>query len=383
MKGRVVLIELQDGQSRAALVVDGVLEDLLIDPQPKDTVPRPGAVYWATVDRIAPKLGGAFVKLGHREVGYLRFSKELQFKSDILVQVTGCAEPGKAAPITQRVLYKSRFVIVTPDTPGINVSRQIRCDEERARLTNIALDFLCNNLEKRENNRPIGLIVRTEAQGLNAGPLCQDIAWALGRLETAEDHARRSASGNLAIQSSAAEQALSEWDLHDTIVEISSKTDVWNDFMMYLEHVLKAIAGRSRHADEADLFDHYGVWDDVERLCKPRVNLPSGGWMAIEPTSAMILIDINTGGDFSFANGVKANLEAAKELPRQLRLRGLGGQITVDMAPMKKGDRKRVEEALKAALRRDPIETTIAGWTPLGHLELQRKRERRPLSELF
>ena len=78
-----------------------------------------------------------------------------------------------------------------------------------------------------------------------------------------------------------------------------------------------------------------------------------------------------------------ANLEAARELPRQLRLRGLGGQVIVDFAPLRKSDRKRIEEALKTAFRRDPIETTLAGWTPLGNFELQRKRERRPLSELL
>ena len=78
-----------------------------------------------------------------------------------------------------------------------------------------------------------------------------------------------------------------------------------------------------------------------------------------------------------------ANIEAARELPRQLRLRGLGGQITVDFAPLKKMHRKKIEETLKAAFRRDPIATTLAGWTPLGNFELQRKRERRPLTEVL
>jgi Rne/Rng family ribonuclease len=105
--------------------------------------------------------------------------------------------------------------------------------------------------------------------------------------------------------------------------------------------------------------------------------------MAVEPTRAMVTVDVNTGGEFSAGAAVTANVEAARELPRQLRLRGLGGQIAVDFAPLKKPDRRRVEETLKSACRRDPVETTLAGWTPLGHFELQRKRERRPLTELF
>ena len=104
--------------------------------------------------------------------------------------------------------------------------------------------------------------------------------------------------------------------------------------------------------------------------------------MTIEPTRALVAVDVNTGGDLSPAAALKANLAAAAELPRQLRLRGLGGQVTVDFAPLARADRPKVERALTAALRHDGIETTLAGWTPLGHLELQRKRPRRPLADL-
>jgi len=131
------------------------------------------------------------------------------------------------------------------------------------------------------------------------------------------------------------------------------------------------------------LFDTYGVWDEIERLKSPRVDLPSGAWMAVEATRAMVTADVNTAGEFGGGGALTANLEAAKELPRQLRLRGLGGQIVIDFAPLKKTDRKRIEEALKTAFRKDPVETTLAGWTPMGNFELQRKRERRPLTELL
>ena len=96
------------------------------------------------------------------------------------------------------------------------------------------------------------------------------------------------------------------------------------------------------------------------------------------PTRALVAVDINTGGDTSPAAGLKANLAAAKELPRQLRLRGLGGQIVLDLAPMGKKERRGFESTLRAALRRDTTETALVGWTPLGHYELQRKRDRVP-----
>jgi Rne/Rng family ribonuclease len=107
----------------------------------------------------------------------------------------------------------------------------------------------------------------------------------------------------------------------------------------------------------------------------------AAGSMTIEPTRALVAVDVNTGADVSPAAGLKANLAAARELPRQLRLRGLGGQVVVDFAPLAIPDRPKVETALAAALRHDGIDTAIVGWTPLGHLELQRKRARRPLGD--
>jgi len=105
------------------------------------------------------------------------------------------------------------------------------------------------------------------------------------------------------------------------------------------------------------------------------------GWMSLDSTPALVAIDVNTGGDFSPAATLKANRDAVRELPRQLRLRGMGGQIVVDFAPMSKRDRREIETMLKAAFRADPVETSLAGWSNLGLFELQRKRERRPLLE--
>ena len=105
--------------------------------------------------------------------------------------------------------------------------------------------------------------------------------------------------------------------------------------------------------------------------------------MVIEPTSALVAVDVNTGADSSLAAGLKANIAAARDLPRQLRLRGLGGQITLDVAPMPKKDRRVFEDALRRAFRIDGAEVVLAGWTPLGMYEVQRKRDRLPLTQLL
>jgi Ribonuclease G/E len=127
-------------------------------------------------------------------------------------------------------------------------------------------------------------------------------------------------------------------------------------------------------------FAEHGVSEAVDALRSAAAALGAGATMWVEPTRALVTVDVNTGGDTTPAAGLKANLAAARELPRQLRLRGLGGQIAIDFAPMPRNDRRLVEGALKAAFRADPVETALAGWTPLGHYELQRKRERLPLA---
>ena len=141
-------------------------------------------------------------------------------------------------------------------------------------------------------------------------------------------------------------------------------------------------SGPAEMDGEPGAFERHGVLDAIDALGDPRVPLGAGA-MFVEPTRALVAVDVNTGGDTSPAAGLKANLACARELPRQLRLRGLGGQVTLDLAPLVKRDRTPFEQALRAAFRADPVETTLAGWTPLGHYELRRKRERLPLAGLL
>ena len=136
--------------------------------------------------------------------------------------------------------------------------------------------------------------------------------------------------------------------------------------------------------DTADgSFETHGVLDALEALRSDTVPLGGGASMHVEPTRALVAVDVNTGGDTSPAAGLKANMAALRDLPRQLRLRGLGGQITIDPAPCPKKDRKQIEGVLRAALRADTVETVLVGWTPMGNLELQRKRDRIALTEVL
>ena len=115
----------------------------------------------------------------------------------------------------------------------------------------------------------------------------------------------------------------------------------------------------------------------------PYAALSGGAYAYIEPTHALVAVDVNTGPDTSLAAGLKANLAFVRALPRLLRVKWLAGQITLDLAPMPKKDRRVLEDALRRSFREDGAEVVLAGWTPLGCFELQKKRDRLPLAQLY
>ena len=392
MKGRVLIIDAFDGPiSQAALVVDGRLEDFIRDAP--DDLPGHGAICWARVDRVLPNGGGAFVELTPGHKGFLREAKGVRAGAGVLVQVSGLPDPGKAIPVSRRVLYKSRRVIHTPDAPGINVSRQIRDPEEQERLTKIVEDWSAGEemgheparANYDEMHRSGGYILRSAARNAEASDILADVRTVLGNRSEREGLTRSSAPGSTGATWIAAAEAVRDWtsDVPDMIA-INETLDnrLGKDGVAEMLFLDDALLDRISPGD-GDPFEHFGVWEEIERLKHPRVELPSGGWMAIESTTAMVTVDVNTGDQFGQGAGMTASVEAARELPRQLRLRGLGGQVIIDFAPIKKMHRKKIEETLKSVFRKDPVPTTLAGWTPLGNFELQRKRERRPLTDVL
>ena len=340
MKGSVIALDEIGGRKAAARLVDGRLDDLLIDAG--DDAPRPGAIYRGICDRPVKGQGGMFVRLPGGSA-FLRGATGLRPGQPLLVQVTGRAEDGKAAPVTERVLFKSRYAIVTPEAPGLNISRRIRDEEVRVRLKEIAVAVL--------GEGETGLILRSEAADADAGAVADDIA-AMRDLAAAVLGDAGGREPELLVEGPDAHAlAWRDWPAPDLL------------------------------ADAPGSFAVHGVDAMIAEMRGPRVALPGGAHAFIEPTRALVAVDVNTGADTSPAAGLKANIALARDLPRQLRRRGLGGQIAVDFAPMPKKDRLALEQVLRAAFRADPVETALAGWTQLGLYELQRKRERRPLGE--
>jgi len=335
MKGRTIILDHIGDIEAAAYLVDGKLDDILIDDI---DAPRPGAIYRGICDRPIKGQGGMMLRLPEGETAFLRQGKGLRPGQPLLVQVTGHSEAGKAVPVTDRVLFKSRYAIVTPGKPGLNISRQITDEDTRDTLLAVAHEVF---------DSPFGLILRSSCEGADEGEIAEDIVAMLTLAEAV-----------LADAEGATPEALTEGDGPHTLA--------WREW-----------TGAADVVTDAGAFEHHGVLDQIDQLGKAVVPIGEGT-MYVEPTRALVAVDVNTGNDTSPAAALKANLAAARALPRALRLRGLAGQITVDFVSMSKAHRKQVEQSLRASFKADPIETSLVGWTPMGLFELQRKRERPP-----
>ena len=308
MKGRTIALDHLNGVEAAALLVNGRLEDVLVDSD----LPRPGSIYRAVADRPVKGQGGMFLKTPDG-MAFVRQVKGVSPGQVMLVQVTGYAEPGKAIPVTTKLLFKSRFAIVTPEAPGLNVSRSIKDDETRDRILEIAHEAM--------EGSSFGLILRSSCAQGDGDEIFEDVS------------AMRALAETVMADAAGEPELLVEGDGPHAIAwrEWTDKADIVTDDGCF-----------------ADL----GILDQIDLLRDARVPLPGGACIYVEPTRALTAVDINTGADTSPAAGLKANLAAARELPRQLRLRGIGGQITLDLAPMNKKDRRQFETALRAAMRR-------------------------------
>ncbi|MEL7099398.1 MAG: ribonuclease E/G [Pseudomonadota bacterium] len=334
---RTILLDHIGEVEVAALMDNGVLIDLLFDT----TAPRPGTIYRAIADRPVKGQGGMFLKTPDG-AAFLRAAKGFAPGQPLFVQVSGYAEQGKAIPVTQKLLFKSRYAIVTPDAPGLNISRAVKDEDIRDRLLEVAHEEMAGSL--------MGLILRSDAAQADPGEVADDIG------------AMRSLAEQVMNDSGTGPETLSEGDGPHVLA--------WREWTAPAEVV--TAQGCFRAFDVLEAID---AARGAEVPLKP-------GVMFVEPTRALVAVDVNTGADTSPAAGLKANIAAARALPAALRVRGLGGQIVLDLAPMPKKDRRTFEQTLRAALRADDVETTLVGWTPLGHMELQRKRARAPLTEL-
>lgn len=347
-------------------------------------------VYLATVDNILPSIDAAFVNVGYDKMGFLHandaigkgtLKEKLSPKQKIIVQVVKEPVGHKGPRVSTMISLPGRFLVLMPQETGINVSRKIVNQKERARLKSI-ISLL----------KPVGLgvIVRTEAEGQSDADIQEDMEILLEKWNTIVSAAETRPAPSLLYR---------DQDLLYRVMREACSEDV-NEIILdtsYGVHRTQQILQNWNMGKNIDvnvykgsetLLVASGIVKEIKAALQTKVNLPSGGYLFIQTTEALTVVDVNSGKFVSSTTQdetiVKTNLEAVHEIARQLRLRNIGGMVIVDFIDMNnRRDKLAIMEELEIALDKDKAKPQVGQLSDLGLVELTRHRQGQSLSEIF
>ena len=357
-------------------------------------------IYLGTVENVIPGIDAAFVNIGDSErngfihvtdLGPLRLKKSAAAITELLVPqqkalVQVMKEPtgNKGPRLTGNITLPGRYLVLMPYGKGVKLSRRISNENERSRLRALAI------LIKPAG---MGLLIRTEADGKAEEAIMEDLEFLQKQWESIQYQANYAKPPALLNRDDDFIQRV----LRDTFTaEVNTiVVDSTSGVKRIKQQLSNWSSGRSpqgvfidAHKEQQPILDYYRVSASVREALKPRVDLPSGGYIIIEPTEALTVIDVNSG---SFTRSATAretvlwtNTEAATEIARQLRLRNIGGVIVVDFIDMDTHrDKIKLLEHFNKALKGDKARPQIAQLSELGLVELTRKRQGKNIYELF
>ena len=347
-------------------------------------------VYLATVDNILPSIDAAFVNVGYDKMGFLHahdtigkgtLKEKLSPKQKIIVQVVKEPVGHKGPRVSTMISLPGRFLVLMPQETGINVSRKIVNQKERARLKSII------SLLKPVG---IGVIVRTEAEGQSDADVQEDMEILLEKWNTIVTAAETRPAPSLLYRDQdllyrVMREACSE-DVDEIILDTSYGVHRTQQILQNW-NMNKNIDVNVYKGSET-LLVASGIVKEIKAALQTKVNLPSGGYLFIQTTEALTVIDVNSGKFVSSTTQdetiVKTNLEAVHEIARQLRLRNIGGMVIVDFIDMNnRRDKLAIMEELEIALDKDKAKPQVGQLSDLGLVELTRHRQGQSLSEIF
>lgn len=398
MMKKEIIINVTKEETKAAVLEKGQLMEVYLERALHSRLA--GNIYKGRVENILPGMQAAFVNIGlernaflhiedllknpiHPEIEekrkVLSIQNLLQEGQEILVQVVKEPVGTKGARVSTQITLPGRYAVLFPNMDCLGVSKRIHRERERERLKAIGEEVRIPGT---------GLIIRTAAEGVSKEDLQEDVR-ALYHMwqEILEKAAKTSAPALLHR-----EAELVSWVLRDLFSEDVERV-VINDPKTYKRalNLLEVIGPHLKTRvvlHEADLWSELGIEQEINRALRPKVWLKNGGYLVIEETEALTVIDVNTGkytGTKNFAEtAFRTNMEAATEIARQLRLRNLGGIIIIDFIDMESPEHKNeVLKHLEKELEKDKTQTFVLGLTRLGLVELTRKKVRPSLSSIL
>ncbi|MDD3436568.1 MAG: Rne/Rng family ribonuclease [Candidatus Gastranaerophilales bacterium] len=349
-----------------------------------------GDIYLANVENILPSIEAAFVDVGVDKMGFLHaqdivgkgaLKDKLKPKQKIIVQVEKEPTGHKGPRVTMQISLPGRFLVLLPNETGINVSKKIESIKERARLKSTV------NLMKPVG---VGVIIRTEAEGQSESDIQEDLEVLLEKWNNIVTSADTLKPPSLISR----DQDLLYRVLREACTDDISEIIVDTGFAMNRVNQLLQNWHMSKNIDvtlykgSEPLLIATDVHKEIKAALQTKVNLPSGGYLYIQTTEALTVIDVNSGKFTSSATQdetiLRTNREAIQEIARQLRLRNIGGMIIVDFIDMAtRIDKLRILEEFEIALEPDKSKPQIGQLSDLGLVELTRHRQGQSLSELF
>ena len=387
-----ILISSDPWENRVAILENGTLAELYIEREERVI----GSIYKGKVQNVLPGMGAAFVDIGlgrnaflyvddinkqplnigdveitHGHSGFT-ISEKVKKGDDVLVQIVKEPRGLKGARISTNISLPGRYLILMPTGKYSGVSRKIESADERNRLKAVM---------KRIRPEGMATVVRTAASGVSEAELIADLGVLIRMWHGILETFKRAPSPSLLHRDmNLIYKAARDFVTADVERVLIDDEEEYRKVREFLQLLGPQYLDRVQHYNHGkDLFDDFKVNDELQRLLKPKINLPSGGSIVIESTEALTVIDVNSG---KFTGGknledtiVKTNMEAAAEIARQVRLRDIGGIIVVDFIDMaSEGARNKVIKALEDGLRRDRTRATIQSFSNLGLLEFTRKR---------
>ncbi|HEX2304479.1 MAG TPA: Rne/Rng family ribonuclease [Gaiella sp.] len=389
---RELLISVDVGEQRVALLEDDRVAEVYLERPERRSIA--GNIYLGTVDNVLPGMEAAFVEIGLEKNGFLfvdeivvpelegkRHGKKItdliQRGQQVLVQAVKDPMKTKGARLTTEISLPGRFLVYVPNGEGLGVSRRLD-DAERTRLKDIL---------KAIAPSTGGVIVRTAADGASAEDIERDLVFLERLWKTIQTRAKAATGPELVYQEAELPLRIVRDIFAGDFVAAHVDSDrAHKRIVGYLKktspHMIERV---HRTKDKEPLFERFGVEKEIASTLDRRVDLPSGGYLVFDYAEAFTVVDVNTGsfvGSRSRSSTqrledtiVKNNLEAVKEVVRQLRLRDIGGIIVIDFIDMANPkNRQAVEEALRTELERDRTKTYVVEISPLGLVEMTRQK---------